>query len=100
MKFIQTTLIAACLMLTGTAAISEEAATGCEAKAVSKAGKPLAGAAKAAFMKKCERDNKKDTTAVASTGSTQQNKMKQCNMDAKNMKGDERKAFMSNCLKG
>jgi hypothetical protein len=26
----------------------------CEAKAVSKDGKPLAGAAKAAFMKKCE----------------------------------------------
>jgi hypothetical protein len=29
------------------------AATGCEAKAVSKDGKPLAGAAKNAFMKKC-----------------------------------------------
>lgn len=26
----------------------------CESKAVSKAGKPLAGAAKTAFMKKCE----------------------------------------------
>ena len=28
----------------------------CEAKAVSKDGKPLAGAAKASFMKKCERE--------------------------------------------
>ena len=28
----------------------------CESKAVSKAGKPLAGAAKTAFMKKCEAD--------------------------------------------
>ncbi|MBI5005560.1 MAG: hypothetical protein HZB95_00395 [Nitrosomonadales bacterium] len=30
--------------------------SGCEAKAVSKDGKPLAGAAKNAFMKKCEKD--------------------------------------------
>jgi hypothetical protein len=30
--------------------------SGCEAKAVSKNGKPLAGAAKAAFMKKCEKE--------------------------------------------
>ncbi|HEX6733228.1 MAG TPA: hypothetical protein VF096_00330 [Azonexus sp.] len=30
------------------------AAAGCEAKAMDKNGKPLAGAAKASFMKKCE----------------------------------------------
>ncbi len=30
----------------------------CAEKAVSKSGKPLAGAAKAAFMKKCEADAK------------------------------------------
>ena len=30
----------------------------CEAKAVSKDGKPLAGAAKSSFMKKCEADAK------------------------------------------
>jgi hypothetical protein len=30
----------------------------CEAKAVSKDGKPLAGAAKAASIKKCEKDAK------------------------------------------
>ena len=32
----------------------------------------------------------------------QQNKMKTCNADAKTkaLKGDERKAFMSTCLKG
>ena len=28
----------------------------------------------------------------------QQNKMKKCNVDAKGMKGDERKAFMKTCL--
>lgn len=30
----------------------------------------------------------------------QQEKMKGCNKEAKGMKGDERKAFMSSCLKG
>jgi len=30
----------------------------------------------------------------------QQTKMKKCNADAKGMKGDERKKFMSTCLKG
>jgi hypothetical protein len=33
--------------------------SGCEAKAVSKAGKPLYGSAKNSFMKKCEADAKK-----------------------------------------
>ena len=33
------------------------AASDCEAKAVSKAGKPLAGAAKTSFIKKCEADS-------------------------------------------
>jgi hypothetical protein len=33
---------------------------------------------------------------------TQQDKMKKCNADAsaKSLKGDERKGFMSECLKG
>jgi hypothetical protein len=31
--------------------------SGCEAKAVGKNGKPLAGAAKSAFIKKCEKDS-------------------------------------------
>ena len=34
------------------------AKSGCADKAVSKEGKPLAGAAKATFMKKCEADAK------------------------------------------
>lgn len=33
-------------------------APGCEAKAVDKNGKPLAGAAKTSFMKKCEAEDK------------------------------------------
>ena len=35
----------------------------------------------------------------ADAKSTQQEKMKTCNADAKGMKGDERKKFMSECLK-
>ena len=39
-----------------TAPPATSAKADCEAKAVSKDGKPLAGAAKTAFMKKCEKD--------------------------------------------
>src|SRR5690348_13329830 len=35
---------------------SDKSASSCEAKAVGKNGKPLAGAAKASFMKKCEKE--------------------------------------------
>lgn len=69
----------------------------CEAKAVSKAGKPLAGAAKAAFMKKCEKENPAAETKAG--GTSQQEKMKTCNKEATGKKGDERKKFMSACLK-
>jgi hypothetical protein len=71
-------------------------ADGCEAHAVSKAGKPLHGAAKAAFMKKCAKDM--PASATADGKSTQQNKMKTCNKDATGKKGAERKAFMKECL--
>ncbi len=36
--------------------------------------------------------------AAAAAPSAQQGKMKTCNMDAKDKKGDERKAFMKSCL--
>ena len=39
-----------------------------------------------------------DTDKKAPT--QQQQRMKTCNADAKGKKGDERKAFMSSCLKG
>jgi hypothetical protein len=40
------------------------------------------------------------TLAIASAyAGEQQNKMKGCSAEAKGMKGDERKAFMSKCLK-
>ncbi|KAF1049073.1 MAG: Phosphate starvation-inducible protein PsiF [Herbaspirillum frisingense] len=37
--------------------------------------------------------------APAMAQNSQQDKMKQCNADAAGKKGDERKAFMSSCLK-
>ena len=45
-------------LLAAFAGVSAHAASDCEAKAVSKDGKPLAGAAKAASIKKCEKDAK------------------------------------------
>lgn len=82
------------LARTPAAAPAAAPAGGCEARAVSKAGKPLHGAAKAAFMKKCE----KDAPTAATGKSTQQDKMKICNKDAAGKKGAERKAFMKECL--
>ena len=38
-------------------------------------------------------------SVVIADNSAQQNKMVTCNKEAEGMKGDERKAFMSNCLK-
>lgn len=51
--------------------------------------KPAAAAAAAAAA----------APAEAAAGTTQQNKMKTCNADAKGKKGEERKTFMSECLK-
>ena len=38
--------------------------------------------------------------ASAAEATAQQNKMKTCNADATGKKGDERKAFMKECLSG
>ena len=59
-----------------------------------------------AFMKECL-SNKPVTPAAApaaapaapAAGNSQQNKMATCNKEATGKKGDERKAFMSECLK-
>jgi hypothetical protein len=69
------------------------AANDCEAKAVGKNGKPLAGAAKTAFMKKCQGDNaapnagceakavSKDGKPLA--GAAKAASIKKCEADAK-----------------
>ncbi len=76
---------------------------GCEEKAVDKNGKKLAGAAKNSFIKKCEKETQPAVAPKANTvHSAQRQKMAACNKDAgeKKLKGEERKAFMSTCLKG
>ncbi|MFZ2628212.1 MAG: PsiF family protein [Rugosibacter sp.] len=72
------------------------AAGDCANKAVSKTGKPLYGAAKAASIKKCEGANK--TAVAAPDKGSQQSKMATCNKEATGKKGAERKAFMKECL--
>ena len=70
------------------------AASECEAKAVSKEGKPLAGAAKTSFVKKCEADSGGAAAAVcaekaidkngkALAGAAKSSFMKKCEADAK-----------------
>jgi len=57
----------------------------CDSKAVSKDGKPLAGAAKTAFMKKCN----KDACTAKAVGS-----------DGKPLKGAAKNSFMKKCAAG
>jgi hypothetical protein len=57
----------------------------CETKAVGKDGKPLAGAAKTSFMKKCMAD---DCAAKAKSS------------DGKPLSGAAKKSFMTKCEKG
>ncbi len=52
-KTLLTALVTACALFAGQAFAADAA---CEAKAVDKNGKALAGAAKTSFMKKCEKD--------------------------------------------
>jgi hypothetical protein len=57
LTYVLGSLFAVGIMFTqDTVAADARAAGGCAAKAVSKDGKPLAGAAKAASIKKCEKD--------------------------------------------
>lgn len=72
-------------------------ASNCESSAISKTGKPLHGAAKTAYMKKCAGDAAPAIKGKAGK-TTQQNKMVSCNKEAKGKTGDERKAFMKDCL--
>lgn len=68
------------------------AASDCEAKALSKDGKPLAGAAKAASVKKCESENKApsgcadkavDKNGKPLAGAAKNSFMKKCEADGK-----------------
>ena len=65
----------------------------CEAKAVSKAGKPLAGAAKTAFMKKCEADAKGGATGGAPAAC----EGKAVSKEGKPLAGAAKTAFLKKC---
>ena len=67
------------------AAGSASAQDSCETKAVGKDGKPLAGAAKTSFMKKCMAD----TCAAKAVGS-----------DGKPLSGAAKASFMKKCESG
>jgi len=85
--------LAACsLGLHGLALAADASAGGesCEAKAIDKNGKPLAGAAKTSFMKKCEADAKPACEAKAIdkngkplAGAAKTSFMKKCEAEAK-----------------
>jgi hypothetical protein len=89
------------------AGAQQEKMKGCNAEAKADG---LKGDERKAFMSKClkkdyvlKSEAKPTAGAAAPSGKlTQQEKMKSCNADAKakNLKGDERKKFMSSCLKG
>lgn len=93
----------------------------CEARALSKDGKPLAGAARSASVKKCMQggmdkpmppmksmpgtepkpmpEMKPEAKPEPGAGS-QQMKMKRCSAEAKGKVGDDFKMFMKTCLGG
>lgn len=62
------------------------ASSDCEAKAVDKNGKPLAGAAKKSFMKKCEAGSKTSTCMA-----------KAVDKNGKPLAGAAKKSFMKKC---
>ncbi|MDE1942605.1 MAG: hypothetical protein KGI47_05615 [Betaproteobacteria bacterium] len=85
-------LAAFVLTQTAHAATSAPSTGGCEARAVDKHGKPLAGAAKASFLKKCEKENK-------ATNSKAGCEAKAIGKNGKPLAGAAKNSFMKKCLK-
>ena len=81
-------LITVCTAFAGQAFAAD---AGCEAKAVDKNGKALAGAAKTSFMKKCEGGSAKssceakavDKNGKALAGAAKTSSIKKCEADSK-----------------
>ena len=76
-------------LLAAFAGSSAFAADGCEAKAVSKDGKPLAGAAKTSFMKKCEKEMGSAGSSACAT--------KAVSKDGKPLAGAAKTSFIKKC---
>ena len=73
------------------AASPSAAAADCASKAVGKDGKPLSGAAKSSFMKKCEADAKSD--AATGLGCAE----KAIDKNGKPLAGAAKDSFMKKC---
>lgn len=71
------------------AAATPPAASSCEAQAVGKNGKPLTGAAKASFIKKCEGGGKGNESAACEA--------KAVGKDGKPLAGAAKTSFMKKC---
>ena len=92
---VQAGLIAISVLFAQVAAAAPAAASDCASKAIGSNGKPLAGAAKASFMKKCEADAKGGAAGTACAdkavdkngkplaGAAKASFMKKCEADAK-----------------
>ena len=87
-------LLASSCLFTQVAAAASPTESDCASKAVSKDGKPLSGAAKTSFMKKCEADSKGAAAAACTdkavdkngkplAGAAKTSFMKKCEADAK-----------------
>jgi hypothetical protein len=81
----KTLIIALLAAFAGTSAFAANA--DCEAKAVSKDGKPLAGAAKTSFIKKCEADAANASSCEA----------KAVSKDGKPLAGAAKTSFVKKC---
>lgn len=88
-KSLLTAMVAACALFAGQAFAADAT---CEAKAVDKNGKPLAGAAKESSIKKCEKmaaagaaceTKAVDKNGKALAGAAKNSFMKKCEADAK-----------------
>ncbi|MCX8085682.1 MAG: hypothetical protein N3C63_02145 [Rhodocyclaceae bacterium] len=88
-QLIVASLILASQFVVAPAALADAKAE-CEAKAVSKDGKPLAGAAKSSFMKKCMQEATPKEHAECAA--------KAIGSDGKPLHGAARSAFMKKCV--
>ena len=95
------------LMFTGAAYAqatpAAAAASDCEAKAVSKDGKALAGAAKASFIKKCEADAKGGDKGDSKSADKPADPIAACEAkatgkDGKPLAGAAKAAFVKKCV--
>lgn len=89
-------IVASIVLLASQFAFAQTAAPAaeCEAKAVSKDGKPLAGAAKTAFMKKCTGGAPAAAPAAAAASGCEG---KAVSKDGKPLYGAAKNAFMKKC---